>query len=242
MPANASGLSIENLTVCYGAIRAVRDVSLEVEEGEIVALLGANGAGKSSILNACMGLVPITAGTIALQGHALATETTESIVRLGMTLTPEGRRVFSGLTVMENLQIGAAASKPLRRSAPAKIAEMLEMFPRLAERPHQLAGTLSGGEQQMLAIARSLMSRPRILLLDEPSLGLAPNIVDRIFDLIVTLRDQGLTILLVEQNVERSLNIADRAYVLTGGRLTMSGTPESLKAQGRLESAYLGGA
>jgi branched-chain amino acid transport system ATP-binding protein len=143
---------------------------------------------------------------------------------------------------MENLQIGAAASKPLRRSAPAKIAEMLEMFPRLAERPHQLAGTLSGGEQQMLAIARSLMSRPRILLLDEPSLGLAPNIVDRIFDLIVTLRDQGLTILLVEQNVERSLNIADRAYVLTGGRLTMSGTPESLKAQGRLESAYLGGA
>ena len=235
-------LAIEDLVVHYGAIQAVRGASLGVGKGEIVALLGANGAGKSSILNACMGLVPVVAGRVELEGRRISGETTEAIVRGGMTLTPEGRRVFPGLSVLENLAIGAAASRALRARSQDAREEMFELFPRLAERRNQLAGALSGGEQQMLAIARSLMSRPAILLLDEPSLGLAPNIVDQIFDFIATLRSRGVTALLVEQNVELSLEIVDRGYVLAGGRVVMSGTPQELRAGGGFERAYLGAA
>ena len=235
-------LAIKDLVVRYGPIQAVRGASLAVGKGEIVALLGANGAGKSSILNAAMGLAPVAGGGVELDGRSIAGMPTEAIVRRGMTLTPEGRHVFPGLTVMENLRIGAAATAALRARTGATREEMFALFPKLAERREQLAGTLSGGEQQMLAIARSLMSRPEILLLDEPSLGLAPNIVDQIFDLIAGLRSRGVTILLVEQNVELSLDIADRGYVLAGGRIVLSGLPQELRAAGKLESAYLGAA
>jgi branched-chain amino acid transport system ATP-binding protein len=235
-------LAIKDLVVRYGAIQAVRGASLAVGKGEIVALLGANGAGKSSILNACMGLAPKAGGTIELDGASIAGERTEAIVRRGMTLTPEGRRVFPGLSVVENLEVGAAASPALRRRSRQTQAAMFELFPKLADRRGQLAGTLSGGEQQMLAIARSLMSWPAMLLLDEPSLGLAPNIVDQIFDFIATLKARGVTVLLVEQNVELSLDIADRAYVLAGGRMVAEGTPADLRAGGGIERAYLGAA
>jgi branched-chain amino acid transport system ATP-binding protein len=235
-------LAIKDLVVRYGAIQAVRGASLAVGKGEIVALLGANGAGKSSILNACMGLGPKAGGVIELDGEPIGAERTEAIVRRGMTLTPEGRRVFAGLSVLENLEIGAAASAALRARSRESREAMFELFPKLAERRSQMAGTLSGGEQQMLAIARSLMSRPAMLLLDEPSLGLAPNIVDQIFDFITTLKARGVTVLLVEQNVELSLEIADRAYVLAGGRMAMMGTPRELRAGGGLERAYLGAA
>jgi branched-chain amino acid transport system ATP-binding protein len=234
-------LAVRDLEVRYGPIQAVRGVTLSVEQGEIVALLGANGAGKSSLLTACMGLVPSAAGAVAFDGWAAEGQKTEVIVRRGMTLTPEGRRVFPYLTVQENLDIGAAARSRAKRN-PDTREQMFALFPVLKERRDQPAGTLSGGEQQMLAIARSLMSEPRMLLLDEPSLGLAPNIVDQIFDLIAGLRSRGITILLVEQNVELSLDIADRAYVLAGGRIVLQGKPEELRATGRLEGAYLGGA
>lgn len=234
-------LAIEGMVVRYGAIQAVQDASLNIGKGEIVTLLGANGAGKSSLLNACMGLVPLAGGDIKLEGTSIVPLRTEGIVRLGMTLTPEGRRVFPGLTVTENLEIGAAASPDLRRRAKETRAEMFSLFPRLAERHQQLAGTLSGGEQQMLAIARSLMSHPRLLLLDEPSLGLAPNIVDQIFDFIASLRSRGVTVLLVEQNAELALDVADRGYVLAGGRIALSGTPSELRSAG-LERVYLGAA
>jgi branched-chain amino acid transport system ATP-binding protein len=237
---SASVLAIRSLSVSYGAIAAVRNLTLEVKQNEIVTLLGPNGAGKSSVLNACMGLTP-SGGTIALAGASISGVRTESIVRQGMTMVPEGRRVFAYLTVLENLRLGAGASPKLRSKWRDNCERMFELFPRLRERQHQLAGTLSGGEQQMLAIARSLMSTPRLLLLDEPSLGLAPNIVDQIFDLIVALKNQGLTILLVEQNVELSLDIADRGYVLSGGCLVIEGTTAILRGAGDFERAYLGG-
>jgi branched-chain amino acid transport system ATP-binding protein len=233
-------LEIRDLDVRYGAIHAVRGVSLAVEQGEIVALLGPNGAGKSSILNACLGLAPRSGGSIAFNGAPIVRLPTEIIVRRGLTLTPEGRRVFPRLTVLENLKIGAAAEAKLRQASAGRVEEMLALFPALADRRQQLAGTLSGGEQQMLAIARSLMSAPQALLLDEPSLGLAPNIVDQIFDLIVELKRRGVTILLVEQNVELSLAIADRGYLLASGRIALGGTTSELKSTGRLERAYLG--
>jgi branched-chain amino acid transport system ATP-binding protein len=233
-------LEIRDLDVRYGAIHAMRGVSLAVEQGEIVALLGPNGAGKSSILNACLGLAPRSGGSIAFNGAPIVRLPTEIIVRRGLTLTPEGRRVFPRLTVLENLKIGAAAEAKLRQASAGRVEEMLALFPALADRRQQLAGTLSGGEQQMLAIARSLMSAPQALLLDEPSLGLAPNIVDQIFDLIVELKRRGVTILLVEQNVELSLAIADRGYLLASGRIALGGTTSELKSTGRLERAYLG--
>ena len=234
-------LAIEGLTVRYGAIQAVNNAALDVAAGEIVTLLGANGAGKSSLLNACMGLVPLTGGEVRLDGDKISGTRTEHIVRRGMTLTPEGRRVFPGLSVEENLTIGAAASSELRKGSATRREQMFALFPRLKERQRQLAGTLSGGEQQMLAIARSLMSQPRLLLLDEPSLGLAPNIVDQIFDIITGLRQSGVTILLVEQNAELALDVADRGYVLAGGRIVLAGTPAELRAAG-LERVYLGAA
>lgn len=232
-------LSIEGLTVSYGAVEAVRGIDLAVRRGEIVTLLGANGAGKSSTLNALVGLAPRKAKRMVFAGTDLTGLPPETIVRRGMTLVPEGRRVFCSLTVEENLMLGGA--KHAARGNPAQVkADMLERFPILAERLHQKAGSLSGGEQQMLAIGRALMSSPDLLLLDEPSLGLAPQVVDRIFDLIGNLRDRGLTILLVEQNVAQSLEIADRGYVLANGRIELQGSAEALRSSPEIQDAYLG--
>ncbi len=232
-------LSITDLDVRYGAIQAVRGVSLEVATGEIVALLGANGAGKSTTLKATVGLAHPTHGAIQFAGQAITGEDTETIVMRGMTMVPEGRRVFPSLTVAENLRLGAAT-----RRDPAAIAksrdEVLTLFPILAERAGQAAGTLSGGQQQQLAIGRALMSEPKLLLLDEPSLGLAPQIVDDIFDLILRLKSRGLTILLVEQDAVAALDIADRAYVMANGRILMSGPAAELRSSEQVAHAYLG--
>ncbi len=233
-------LDVENLSVVYGGIRAVRNFSFVVESGEIVTILGANGAGKSSTMNAIMGLAPKDpASTIRFADTSVERLPTEKISKLGMTLTPEGRRVFPQLTIDENLRMGAislgerGSSSALRESAFAR-------FPILAQRRTQLAGTLSGGEQQQLAIARSLMSAPRLLLLDEPSLGLAPQVVDLIFELLKQLNDEGVTILLVEQNVDQALAIADRGYVLASGELQLEGMAADLRSSSGIERAYLG--
>jgi branched-chain amino acid transport system ATP-binding protein len=231
-------LEVAGLTVRYGAIQAVRGIDLAIEAGEVVAVLGANGAGKSTTLKAIVGLVA-WGGEIRFDGASLQGRATEQIVRRGMTMVPEGRRVFPSLTVMENLTLGAAAHAD-GRAAPRNRAEVFELFPILAERRAQRAGTLSGGQQQQLAIARALMSEPRLLLLDEPSLGLAPQIVDSIFELILRLKQRGQTILLVEQNVAAALDIADRAYVLANGAITMSGAAETLRASEQVARAYLG--
>jgi len=237
--ADGALLSVEGLTVRYGAIEAVRGVSLAVHDGEIATLLGANGAGKSSVLNAIMGMVPAAGGRVVLAGDDVAGQTPERIVRRGMTLTPEGRHVFANLTVAENLALGAASRRDRAETARTR-NDMFELFPVLAERRDQVAGTLSGGEQQMLAIARSMMSHPRILLLDEPSLGLAPQIVDTIFELIGGLRERGITILLVEQNVDLALEIADRGYVMASGEIVMSDSAAKLRRSGGVERAYMG--
>lgn len=232
-------LEVENLSVSYGGILAVRNFTFHVEEGETVAILGANGAGKSSTMNALMGLAPREGCRIRFGGRNIERLPTEKIVALGMTLTPEGRRVFPTLTVEENLTLGAIPINGRGKAADRREAA-LTRFPVLAERRGQLAGTLSGGEQQQLAIARSLMSAPRLLLLDEPSLGLAPLIVDFIFDLLGDLRDDGVTILLVEQNVDQALSIADRGYVLASGELRLHGKGSDLRASSGIERAYLG--
>jgi branched-chain amino acid transport system ATP-binding protein len=232
-------LEVENLSVSYGAIRALRDVSLRVEEGEIVAALGPNGAGKSTLLNTIAGAVRPLEGSIAFEGHRIAGLPSEAIVRRGVSLVPEGRHLFPRLTVQENLVVGGIA----RRNAAAMrsdVDELFSRFPILAERSSQTAGTLSGGEQQQLAIARSLMSRPKLMLLDEPSLGLAPIVVERIMRLLQDLRARGVTILLVEQNVHRALEIADRAYVLAVGQIVLSGSARELAEGASLEQAYLG--
>jgi branched-chain amino acid transport system ATP-binding protein len=232
-------LTVSGLSVSYGPILAVRDLHLEIPDGEVVALLGPNGAGKSSTLKALVGLTPCSADAITLGGTDIRAARTEARVRLGMALSPEGRQVFDGLTVAENLRLGGAVSD---RSAAAEIEEEItQLFPILRERRNQLAGTLSGGQQQQLAIARALMSRPRLLMLDEPSLGLAPRIVDDIFALIANLRDRGITIIVVEQNVTRALEVADRGYVLEGGKLVLSGSAAELRgAEDQLVGAYLG--
>ncbi|MBK8161235.1 MAG: ABC transporter ATP-binding protein [Rhodospirillaceae bacterium] len=232
-------LEIEGLAVSYGPIKAVRDVSLTVESGEIVTMLGANGAGKSTSLQAMVGLLPIQQGRVRFDGVAVTGENTERIVRRGLTLTPEGRRIFAPLTVEENLRIGAATQKNSGDTSQLW-DQMMELFPILATRRKQLAGTLSGGEQQQLAIARSLMSKPRLLLLDEPSLGLAPIVVEMIFDLIGRLRQMGLTILLVEQDVHQALDIADRGYVVSGGTVVLAGSAAELKTSPDVQKAYLG--
>lgn len=231
-------LEVKDLSVSYGAIEAVHAASLVVNQGEIVALLGPNGAGKSSLLKGLMGLAPKTGGLVLLEGQDVASRSTEDIVRTGMTLVPEGRHVFPSLTVEENLRIGGVSTKG--RSALTSAKNMLTLFPVLEERRRQLAGTLSGGEQQQLAIARALMSDPSLLLLDEPSLGLAPKLVRLIMSLVADLRKRGTTVLLVEQNVEQALRIADRGYLMVKGNIHMSGSAEELLEQADVAQAYLG--
>jgi branched-chain amino acid transport system ATP-binding protein len=234
-----SMLTVEGLRVAYGAVQAVRGIDLQVEAGQIAVLLGPNGAGKSSTLRALMGLAPQTAGRITFDGRAILGLPPERIVRLGMTLVPEGRRVFADLTVDENL-VAATTARRDRAAIAADRRQIFELFPVLQERLTQKAGSLSGGEQQQLALARALLSAARLLLLDEPSLGLAPMVVDAIFDRIVELRRRGLTILLVEQNVDRALDIADRGYVMTGGQIALAGTAAELRRSEGVERAYLG--
>lgn len=231
-------LTVENLTVKYGQIEAVKGISFEVREGEIVSLLGPNGAGKTSTLAALMKLVAPRSGVVTLAGENISARGTAQIVRRGMTLSPEGRRVFPRLSVEKNLLLGGMALKDWRN--PEVLERMYGRFPILAERRAQLAGTLSGGEQQMLAIARALMASPKVLLLDEPSLGIAPKIVAENFELICQLRDEGLTILLVEQNVFQSLSISDRAYVLENGRIAASGSSEEMLESDLVRHSYLG--
>jgi branched-chain amino acid transport system ATP-binding protein len=234
-------LELADVHVRYGAIRALQGVSLHVGEGELVALIGSNGAGKSTTLRTISGLLRPSQGTITFDGEDITAAASDRIVARGISHCPEGRRVFGGLTVAENLRLGAV-SRP--RSDAAGIAEdlatVLELFPVLAERLDQAGGTLSGGEQQMLAIARALMSRPRLLLLDEPSLGLAPLLVERIFATIAELKRQGRTILLVEQNVHQAFEVADRAYVLETGRITLEGPADLLRRDPKVEQSYLG--
>ena len=230
-------LEIKNLSVAYGGIQAVRDISFEVNEGEVVTLIGANGAGKSSTLRSIVGLVRPAGGSILFQGQELSGQGTESIVGKGITLVPEGRRVFVNLTVYENLKMGAyMRSDNIDRD----LDWVYGLFPRLKERSWQSAGTLSGGEQQMLAIARALMSRPKLIMMDEPSLGLAPIIVQGVFDIISEINRQGVTILLVEQNANMALKAADRAYVMETGRITMTGTGQELAENEDIRAAYLG--
>ncbi|KSV85453.1 ABC transporter ATP-binding protein [Sinorhizobium sp. GL28] len=231
-------LTVENLTVKYGHIEAVKGISFEVREGEIVSLLGPNGAGKTSTLAALMKLVAPQSGAITLAGEDISGRGTAQIVQRGMTLSPEGRRVFPRLSVEKNLLLGGMVLKDWRN--PTVLERMYSRFPILAERRNQLAGTLSGGEQQMLAIARALMASPKVLLLDEPSLGIAPKIVAENFELICQLRDDGLTILLVEQNVFQSLSISDRAYVLENGKIVASGHSEEMLESDLVRHSYLG--
>ncbi len=232
-------LELTDVQVRYGNIRALQGVSLHVVQGELVALIGSNGAGKSTTLRTISGLLRPTEGTITFEGAEISRAATDRIVALGISHCPEGRRIFGRLTVAENLRLGAVS-----RSDRAAVAEDLEMvvglFPLLKERIGQAGGTLSGGEQQMLAIGRALMSRPRLLLLDEPSLGLAPLLVERIFATIAELKRQGRTILLVEQNVHHALDIADRAYVMETGRITLEGPADVLRRDPKVEQSYLG--
>ena len=232
-------LEVGGLEVRYGGITAVREVSLQVEEGEVVALLGPNGAGKSSTLGAIMGLVRPTRGQLRFRGADISRLQTEQIVRMGIALTPEGRRILTQLTVRENLTL-AAAGRRRRGDVQADLETILDRFPIVRERLDSPAGTLSGGQAQQLAIARSLMSAPQLLLLDEPTLGLAPLIVDLIFDTIAELRNNGLTVLVVEQNAMRALEIADRAYVMRTGSIVAAGTSDELGGGAGLASAYLG--
>ncbi len=232
-------LRLENLTVAYGAIRALHGISLEVEEGEIVALIGANGAGKSTTLRAISGLVRPQGGRICFGGKEITRFPPDRIVALGISHVPEGRRIFTRLTVCENLELGAYVRKSKREVREA-MERVFRRFPRLLERKNQLAGTLSGGEQQMLAIGRALMSEPRLLLMDEPSMGLAPMLVREIFAIIKELNEAGTTILLVEQNAQMALSVARRAYVLETGAITLAGPAADLARRKEVREAYLG--
>lgn len=231
-------LSVRDLTVHYGGIEAVRGISLDVQTGELVTLIGANGAGKTSTMGALGGLLK-AGGSLTYDGVDLARIPAHERVGRGLALVPEGRGIFAKLTVLENLQMGAYCRHD-RRQIASDLAEQLAQFPRLAERRDQLAGTLSGGEQQMLAIARALMSRPRLLLLDEPSMGLAPILVEQIFTLIQKIASEGVAVLLVEQNARQALEIAQRAYVMESGVITLSGEAATLAADPRVRTAYLG--
>ncbi len=232
-------IKIDNLVVAYGGIEALKGISLEVPSGKIVTLVGANGAGKSTTLKSIVGLVKPKSGSIDYEGTDLTKLNTELMVEKGIALVPEGRRVFADLTVLENLKIGA-----YRRKDAKGIAEDLEkvysLFPRLKERTWQLSGTLSGGEQQMLAIGRALMSRPKLIMMDEPSLGLAPIIVKELFGIIKRINEEGMTVLLIEQNANAALKIADIGYIMETGKITLSGSGQELLANDEIKKAYLG--
>ena len=237
-------LEVTGLSARYGAVAALRDVSLEVRAGELVALIGANGAGKSTLLRAIAGLVAPVAGRVALDGRDVTGQAPEAMIRAGVALVPERRRVFAPLTVLDNLELGGYAlprGRDFRSRLEAGVEETYRLFPVLRRRRDQLAGTLSGGEQQMLAIGRALMTRPRLLLCDEPSLGLAPLVVAEIMRLLSSLREAGTTILLVEQNARMALRSADRAYVLEVGSVVLSGAATDLLEDDQLKAAYLGG-
>lgn len=233
-----SMLEVRNLQVYYGMIHAIRDVSFDVGQGEVVALIGANGAGKTTILHTVTGLLSSKGGTVTFEGNNITRRPGHEIVRLGMSHVPEGRRVFSELTVLENLKMGAYTRS--REEAAQTIKTVYERFPRLEERKQQLAGTLSGGEQQMLAMGRALMARPKLLLLDEPSMGLSPLFVSEIFRIIEQVSAAGTTVLLVEQNAKKALSIADRAYVLETGRIVNQGDAKTLMNDDSIKKAYLG--
>lgn len=233
-------LEIKNLSVSYGAIEAVKDISLTVNDGEIVSLIGANGAGKTTTLHTITGLTPAQSGSVMFNGVDLLKTHSNKIVTLGMAHIPEGRHVFTRMSVQENLEMGAFSLKD-RSHMTADLNMVFDYFPRLKERRNQLAGTLSGGEQQMLAMGRALMSNASMLMLDEPSMGLSPLLVQEIFDIIRDIHKEGMTILLVEQNAQMALSVADRAYVLETGRVVMDGTGAELLTNERVRSAYLGG-
>ena len=236
----ADMLEIKDIHVYYGAIHAIKGVSLTVRQGEIVTLIGSNGAGKSTTLRTVSGLLKPKEGDILFEGESIAGRPAQSIVKLGISQVPEGRRIFANMTVMENLELGAF-TRDDSDGIEADMKMVFERFPRLLERKEQAAGTLSGGEQQMLAMGRALMSRPRLLLLDEPSMGLAPLLIREIFNIIVDINKTGTTVLLVEQNANMALSIAHRAYVLETGRIALSGDAKQLAASEDVRKAYLGG-
>ena len=233
-------LEVRNLSVFYGVIQALKDISFKVEEGEIVTLIGANGAGKTTTMQSVIGLIPKQSGSVIYNGNDISKTSCHKIVHLGMSQVPEGRRIFQELTVYENLVMGAYS---IKKNAGFKedVERIYTRFPRLAERRNQIAGTLSGGEQQMLAMGRALMSRPKLLMLDEPSMGLSPLLVDQVFEIIKDINRDGTTILLVEQNAGKSLAISDRAYVLETGSIVKTGTGAELAASDDVKKAYLGG-
>ena len=231
-------LKVEDLQVYYGAIHAIKGVSFEVNEGEIVALIGANGAGKSTILKTVSGLMHPRSGKISFMDQDITHTEAYKLLRHGLAHVPEGRRIFLQMSVQENLEMGAFIHKTLNQD---DLDMVFDLFPRLKERRKQVAGTLSGGEQQMLAMGRALMSSPKLLMLDEPSMGLAPILVDQIFDIVKSLHKAGKTVLLVEQNASKALDLADRAYVLETGKITLSGTGKELQQSDEVRKAYLGG-
>ncbi len=231
-------LKVENINVHYGVINAIKNVSFDVNDGEIVALIGANGAGKTSIMHAISGLVKVTDGSIMFDERDIAKVPAHKIVSYGLAQVPEGRRIFAQLSVADNLEMGAYLRTD--HKIEADIEKVYQLFPRLKERKNQLAGTLSGGEQQMLAMGRALMSKPKLLLLDEPSMGLSPILVNEIFDIIKEINKDGVTVLLVEQNANKALSIAHRAYVLETGRITVSGDAKEVASNPKVKEAYLG--
>jgi branched-chain amino acid transport system ATP-binding protein len=231
-------LQLEQVHSCYGAIEVLHGVSLQIRVGEIVTLIGANGAGKTTLLMTLCGKPRATSGRILLDGQDITARATHDIMRMGMAISPEGRRVFPGLTVLENLQMGGFFA--CKHEIDAGVEHVFRLFPRLSERSRQRAGTMSGGEQQMLAIGRALMSKPRLLLLDEPTLGLAPLVIAQIFEIILAIRAQGVTVLLVEQNANKALGVADRGYVLENGVLVLTDTAANLLANDAVRKAYLG--
>jgi branched-chain amino acid transport system ATP-binding protein len=233
-------LELNNINVFYGAIHALKDISLRIEQGEVVTLIGANGAGKTTTLKAISGMLKPKSGSIQLNGKDISTIDGTDIVKLGISHSPEGRRVFSKMSVMENLELGAYTRKD-KAEIKKDYEKVFSLFPRLLERKEQMAGTLSGGEQQMLAIGRALMSRPKLLLLDEPSMGLAPIIVKEIFSIIKNINKDGTTVLLVEQNANMALQAADRAYIIRNGEIEMEGSSKEFLQDEKVKNAYLGG-
>ena len=233
-------LEVKNLEVCYGVIRALHGISFEVQQGQIVSLIGANGAGKTTMMQSIVGLIPKKNGVVTFEGKDISKTPCHKIVKLGMTQVPEGRRIFQELSVYENLLMGAYSMKN-QQGFKEDLDSIYTRFPRLAERRNQIAGTLSGGEQQMLAMSRALMCHPKLLMLDEPSMGLSPLLVDQVFDIIKDINKDGTTILLVEQNAGKSLAISDQAYVMENGRIVLSGTGAELASSEMVRKAYLGG-